>query len=199
MFTIDLKKSSEPVTALPAQVVDLQRLVQPFAPVIGVLAGLLIAFWAIDRRLDRSIEDQQTEIAGLEASLTESRQKLAEISGKTRVLYEGGRSEIYWSDGLRLLSETLPDKVWLTTVRATSPQTIKGEQGDVVTPGGLAVEGGVLSNANEGNLDVIGKFIHDLQADPRFSQSFSSITLESVQRSPDPYTLNFRLKLGFKA
>jgi Tfp pilus assembly protein PilN len=159
-----------------------------------------IALYAIDRRIDGSIEDQEGVIKGLEASVAESRSQLAELSGKTRVLYDGQRPEIYWSDGLRLLSEKLPDKVWLTQLRATSSQTSKGEHGgDVVTPGGLAVDGSVLSNANEGNLDVIGKFIQDLQADPRFSESFSSITLASVQRSPEPYTLTFRLMIGFKS
>ena len=199
MFQIDLKKSANPAAVLAGPAADLQMLVRPFAPLVGVLVGLIVLFTAIDRRLDGSIRDNEAKITALEASVAESKQQIAEVSGKARVLYETQRPEIYWSDELRLLSEKLPDKVWLTQVRATSPQTTKGENGDVVTPGAVTVEGGVLSNANEGNLDVIGKFIQDVQADTRFQSSFSSINLESVQRASDPFTLTFRLKLGIKS
>jgi len=199
VFQIDLKKSADPAAVLAGPAADLQMLARPFAPVVGVLIGLMILFTVADRWLDGSIRDGEAKATALEASVAETKQQIAEISGKSRVLYETQRPEIYWSDELRLLSEKLPDKVWLTQVRATSPQTTKGENGDVVTPGAVVVEGGVLSNANEGNLDVIGKFIQDVQADKRFETSFSSINLESVQRANDPYTLTFRLRLGIKS
>ena len=199
MFKIDLKKSAEPADAMAGAAGDLRLLVRPFAPLIAVIVVLLAAFWVMNGRLDRSIQDEKARVESLAASLAESKQRLADVSGKSRVLYETGRPEVYWSDELRLLSEKLPDKIWLTQVKVTSSQMTKTEQGEVLVPGGLVVDGGVLSNANEGNLDVIGKLIQDLQADPRFATSFSSIALESVQRSAEPYTLAFRLKINLKS
>jgi len=199
VFQIDLKKSADPSAVLAGTVGELQLLVRPFAPLIGVAVGLMVLFSAVNHWIDGSVRDHEAQVAGLEASVAESKQQLAQVSGKIRVLYETQRPEIFWSDELRLLSEKLPDKVWLTQVRATSPQTTKGPNGDVTTAGNVMVEGGVLSNANEGNLDVIGKFVKDLQADARFQTSFSSIDLESVQRAAQPYTMTFRLKLGVKS
>jgi len=200
VFTIDLKKSADPAAVLVTPLGDLQLLVRPFAPLVAAVVALMVVFSAINHRLDGSARDREAQVAGLEASVTETKQQLAEVSGKVRVLYQTQAPEIYWSDELRVLSEKLPDKVWITQVRAISPQRTKGPNGaDVVTPGGVSVEGGVLSNANEGNLDVIGKFIKDLQADPRFQTSFASVDLESVQRAQEPYTMTFKLKLGVKS
>ena len=199
MFKIDLKRSAEPVDAMAGAADDLRLLVRPFGPLIAVVVVLLAAFWVVNGRLDRSIEEEHARVEGLATSLAESKQRLANVSGKARVLYETARPEVYWSDELRLLSEKLPDKVWLTQVKVTSSQMTKTEKGEVMVPGGLVVDGGVLSNANEGNLDVIGKLIQDLQADPRFATSFSTIALESVQRSAEPHTLAFRLKIGLKS
>ena len=199
MFHIDLKKSAEPVAVHANTVEDLKPLALAYAPVFAAIVGLVALCTTVNHRMDASIHDQEAQIGGLETSLAESRQQLAQISGKERVLYETNRPEIYWSDELRLLSEKLPDKVWLTQVRATSARTAKNANGvDVVTPGDLMVDGGVLSNASEGNLDIIGKFIQDVQADPRFQAAFSSINLESVQRAAEPYSLTFRLRVAFR-
>jgi hypothetical protein len=200
VFQIDLKKSADPVGVVTGPGADWQPLLRSYAPVVAVIVGLVVFCTTLNRRIDGSIRDQEAQVVGLEASVADSRQQLATVSGKERVLFATDRPEVYWSDELRLLSEKLPDKVWLTQVRATSPKTTKDTNGaDVVTPGDLIVDGGVLSNATEGNLDVIGKFIQDVQADARFQSSFSSINLESVQRAAEPYTLTFRLKAALKS
>lgn len=197
MFEIDLKESSKPTSSRSSGSEILAKL-RPFLPVAGALLALLGVLWMADRRIDGDIRERQENVATLETSLATSRQQLAELSGKARVLYEKGETDIYWSDELRMISEKLSDKIWLTQVRAKAAETTKGPNGEVVTPGGVLVEGGVLSSSNEGNLDVIGKLIADLQADPRFQQSFASIKLDSVQRSADPLTLNFSLRLTLK-
>lgn len=200
-FQIDLKQSAEPNAGGPGPSEELQALALPFAPVLGVLLLLLGAFWFVNRTLDRSIHAQEETVLGLQTSVQTSKERLAELSGKRRMLFDVAREEIYWSDELRMLSEKLPDKLWLTQVRVVSTPPAKGPNGETLPPPAptLSVDGGVLSASSEGNLDVIGKFIQDLQADPRFKMSFSSISLESVLRSPEPYTLNFRLKLSFRS
>lgn len=86
--------------------------------------------------------------------------------------------------------------MWLTQVKVVSSGG--GEKGAPISRA-LSIEGGVLSNPSEGNLDLIGKFIQDLQADKRFQQAFSVASLESVKRaSEDPYALAFQLKIDFR-
>ncbi|MGH7897200.1 MAG: hypothetical protein ACREQQ_04560, partial [Candidatus Binatia bacterium] len=180
MFEIDLKRSERDAGSSTETTGDLQAIALPFLPVAGALLALLVGFWAINRTLDRSIAARSAKVTEIEAKLSANRQQLAEISGKNRVLYDVARQEIYWSDQLRLISERLPDKVWISQVQVLTSTPEKSPKGEPAAPvaHGLSIQGGVLSNSNEGNLDVIGKFIQDLQADPRFQESFSAIHLD---------------------
>lgn len=201
MFEIDLKRSEREGLPHGGAGNELRAIAVPFVPVVVGLVVLLIGFSVINRSLDRSITRHGEKASELEAKLNANRQQLAEISGKNRVLYDIQRQEIYWSDTLRLISEKLPDKVWISLVRvmtSTPEKAPKGGEAAAPVAQGLSIEGGVLSNSNEGNLDVIGKFIQDLQADPRFQESFSAVNLESVHRTGDPYALTFRLTVAFK-
>ena len=201
MFQIDLKQGASATAAAPSVRGDVQEIARAFAPVMAAVAFVLVATWTFGRSLDRSIERQEAAVASLEASLSASRQQLAEISGKRRVAYGIAPQEVYWSDQLRLVSEKLPDKAWITSMHVNSPpppaKTMNGEA-PPPSPQNVTIEGGVLSNSSEGNLDVIGKFVESLQADRRFQETFSAINLESVQRTSDPYALGFRMRLDFK-
>ena len=201
MFEIDLKKGARPIEAPARAADDLSAIALSFAPVAAGVAVLVVALSMFSGRLDRSITQHEANVADLEASLSASRQQLAEISGKRRVLYGVGRQEVYWSDELRLVSEKLPDKAWINQIRVAAAPAAKGPNGEATTagPATVTIEGGVLSNSSEGNLDVIGKFVQDLQTDRRFLDTFSAINLESVQRTSDPFALAFRMRLDFKS
>ena len=201
MFQIDLKQGASAIATAPTVRGDVREIARSFAPVAAAVAFLLAATWTFGRSLDRSIEKQEAAVASLEASLNTSRQQLAEISGKHRVAYGVAPQEVYWSDELRLVSEKLPDKAWITSVHVNSPPPpAKGTNGEppVLSPQNVTIEGGVLSNSSEGNLDVIGKFVESLQTDRRFQDTFSTVSLESVQRGGDPFALGFHLRLDFK-
>jgi len=201
VFDIDLKKGARAVEMPSGVAGELSALALPLAPIAGALVLLLLVVWVVGGRLDRAIEKHETDVAELDASLTASRQQLAEISGKRRVLYGIGRQEVYWSDELRLVSEKLPDKAWLNQIRVSTATPTKGPNGEVLPagPSTVTIEGGVLSNSSEGNLDIIGKFVQSLQADRRFQETFANINLESVQRTSDPLALGFRVRLDLKS
>ena len=202
MFEIDLKKGARPADAPAGPSSELSTVLLAFAPVAAALVVLGFVVSMAGGSLDRSIAKHDANVADLEASLTASRQQLAEISGKHRVAYGVDHQEVYWSDELRLVSEKLPDKAWLSQIRVAAPAPpVKGPNGETTAhgPSSVTIEGGVLSNSSEGNLDVIGKFVQDLQLDRRFQETFSAVTLESVVRTADPYALAFRLKLDFKS
>jgi hypothetical protein len=201
VFRIDLKQGASVIAATPASRGELRDVALSFAPVAAAVVFLVAATWTYGRSLDRSIEREEANVASLETSLNASRQQLAELSGKRRVAYGIAPQEVYWSDELRLVSEKLPDKAWITAMRVNSPAPpAKVANGAAPTPApqNVTIEGGVLSNSSEGNLDVIGELVETLQADRRFQETFSGITLESVQRTSDPYALAFRLRLDFK-
>jgi len=201
VFEIDLKKGARPIEAPARAAGDLSTIALSFAPVAAGVAVLAVALSMFSGRLDRSITQHEANVADLEASLSASRQQLAEVSGKRRVLYGVGRQEVYWSDELRLMSEKLPDKAWINQIRVAAAPAAKGPNGEATTagPATVTIEGGVLSNSSEGNLDVIGKFVQDLQTDRRFQDTFSAINLESVQRTSDPFALAFRMRLDLKS
>lgn len=197
MFKIDLKKTAalrSRLGAEPSAAVDAARSIAPAAAALAVLVGGL---WLVTSRMDGSIAGRKAEAVKLEAAVESSRKELAEISGRRRLLYDTQRAEVFWSDQLRMLSEKVPDKVWVTQVKVVASGG--GEKGGPVTRK-LSIEGGVLSNPSEGNLDLIGKFIEELQADRRFQENFSAVTLESVKRAGgDPYTLVFQLRVDFRS
>jgi hypothetical protein len=202
VFEIDLKQGTTALGTVPTSGADVRRVAVSFLPVVAAVAFLSTALWTYDRSLDRSIEREEASLSTLEASLTASRQQLAELSGKHRVAYGVAPQEVYWSDELRLISEKLPDKAWITAMRinsATPPAKPAQGEAPAPLPQNLTIEGAVLSNSSEGNLDVIGKFVESLQADRRFKETFSAINLESVQRMPDPFALAFRLRLDLKS
>lgn len=204
MFEIDLKRSERPEEpgGSPAseEVRQAATALWPIALVgLGVLAGL----WVLNGVQESAIERQKAEIVAIERSVSENRQRLAEVTGKGRTVYALAPAERYWSDDLRLLAEKLPDKTWLTSVRVDAAPVDKpvagAEAPPPAAPLGLVVEGGVLSAASEGNLDVIGQFVKNLEQDPRFAKSFGGVKLRSVRRGSDPLTLLFTLDVAFKS
>lgn len=195
MFEIDLRASAARAAEAAAPESAAMEAASRLLPVVGVVAAVVGALWLATWRLDRSVAERREAVVALDASVNASRQQLAEISGKQRALSNSRRPDLYWSDELRLLSEKLPDKLWLMQVKSFTV-TREGRP----TTSGIAVEGGALSSSSEGNLDLIGKFIQDLQSDPRFQETFAGVSLESVKRSSgDPYTLVFTLTLPFKS
>ena len=201
MFEIDLKQGTTALAGAPTLGNEVRAVAVSFAPVVAGIVLLSAALWTFDRSYDHSIERQEASLAALEASLNASRQQLAEMSGKRRVAYGVAPQEVYWSDELRLVSEKLPDKAWITSMHVNSaapPAKSPAGEPQLPSPQNLTIEGGVLSNSSEGNLDVIGKFVESLQADRRFQDTFSAINLESVQRTADPLALGFRLRLDLK-
>ena len=196
MFEIDLKSTAARQTRQGQAFGPTPEIAASLLPAVLALAGIAAFLWLTNRWLDGSIAARRAAVTKLESAVAGGRKDLAEVSGRHRALYANQRQEVYWSDELRLLSERLSDKMWLTQFKVVSSGG--GEKGVPVLRA-LYVEGGVLSNPSEGNLDLIGKFIQDLQADRRFQEAFSSAKLESVKRaSGDPYALVFQLKADFR-
>jgi Tfp pilus assembly protein PilN len=194
VFRIDLKKSAHRAEAIAAGSAD--AVAGAFVPVAVAVVALVLALWAIDARWDASLANRRAEVEQLQSTVNETRQRLVDISGKRRALLRMDQPEIYWSDQLRLLSERLPDKIWISRVAVATSPGIEGAPPSRQ----LAIEGGVLSSESEANLDLIGQFIRTLQSDPRFQVAFADIHLESVTRGgDDAYTLNFVLKAPFRA
>jgi Tfp pilus assembly protein PilN len=200
MFEIDLLRG-ERVASRAVVSREIGAQLGALVPVLAGLAALTVALWAAGHTLDRRLAERRSELSALEATVNQSREELAELSGKRHALYVLRSQDIYWSDQLRLISEKLPDKTWLSQVHVITSGGEKDRDGHPtpITVQGLAVQGGVLSNPSEGNLDVVGKLIEDLQADPRFQRTFSDIRLDSVSRATDPNALSFQLTLSFKS
>ncbi|MGH7820750.1 MAG: hypothetical protein ACREQ9_13355 [Candidatus Binatia bacterium] len=194
MFQVDLKTSA---TRRPVAVEESPAAATAgaFLPVAVVLAVLIGTLWIVGSSWDASLARRRADVAGLEAAVAEHRQRLAEISGKRRALFGIQRQEIYWSDQLRMLTEKISDKIWISRIGVAT----SGGTEDTPLSRVLTLEAGVLSSESEGNLDLIGQFIQALQADARFRDAFADIALESVTRGgDDAYSLTFVLKAPFR-
>jgi hypothetical protein len=200
MFEIDLQRSGKRSETALGTVTE-SNVYFALIPMVAALVVLVAVLWIASGRMDRRIQRQRAEVTELEATVNRTRQELAELAGKRRVIFAVQPQDIYWSDQFRFLAERLPDKTWITQVNVVTGGGEKGPDGKPtpIVARGLAIEGGVLSNPNEGNLDVVGKFVEDLQADPRFAKTFARIHLDSVKRGSDPNALTFQLTLDFKA
>ncbi|MGH7803808.1 MAG: hypothetical protein ACREQJ_05630 [Candidatus Binatia bacterium] len=197
MFEIDLKRGSQRSSGGDWKA-DFFESARPWLPVAGMLAGVLVALWIVGGRLEREVEERRARVADLDKTVAEKRTELASLAGQRGTLAALSTKEIYWSDLLRLVSEKIPDKLWLTEVKIVTSTPPKDEPNAPVHRM-LQLHGGVLSAASEGNLDVIAKFIETLQGDPRYKDVFGEAKLQSVTRgaSGDPYTLGFLVTAPF--
>jgi hypothetical protein len=198
MFEIDLKRGSQRPTGGDWKA-DLMENARPFLPVAGMLAVVIVALWIIGRQLGGDIEERRARVTELDKSVVAKRAELASLAGQRGTLAALSAKEVYWSDLLRLVSEKIPDKLWLTDVKIVTTAPPKDNPNAPIVRT-LQVQGGVLSAASEGNLDVIAKFIDTLQSDPRYKDTFAEAKLQSVSRGAagEPYTLVFLITAPFR-
>jgi len=201
VFEIDLQRGVAHAAAAGSTIADTARSFMPIGVGLVLLAAVL---WATGASLDRSIAKREKIAVELEQAVEANRVQLAEVSGKRRAMLGVQQQELYWSDQLRLFSRKIPDKIWLSRIAvetAAAPPVAAGQRAAAPPPGRrLRIEGGVLSHSQEANLDLVGKFIETIQAEPRFQQSFTGLTLHSVRRDGgDPYSLLFELNANFKS
>lgn len=194
MFEIDLKRGSRAPSGPGAS--DLARHLRPLLPVAAGLVALAVGLAWLSSRAASEVERRRDAVAGLESTVAAKRQELASIAGERGAIAATSTKEIYWSDVLRLLSERMPDKIWLADVKIVSSSPPK-EQPKAPVLRTLKVQGGVLSAASEGNLDLIASFLEALQTDERYRESFGPAKLESVTRGTEPHTLKFELTIPF--
>ena len=196
MFEIDLKRGSQRSTGGDWKA-DWVENARPFLPVAGMLAAVIVALWVIGGQLGGEIEERRARVTELDKSVVAKRAELASLAGQRGTLAALSAKEVYWSDLLRLVSEKIPDKLWLTDVKIVTTAPPK-DNPNVPIVRTLEVHGGVLSAASEGNLDVIAEFIDTLQNDPRYKETFAEAKLQSVSRGGEPYTLVFLITAPFR-
>ncbi len=196
MFEIDLKRGSQRPTGGDWKA-DLVENARPFLPVAGMLAAVIVALWVIGGQLGGEIEERRARVTELDKSVVAKRAELASLAGQRGTLAALSAKEVYWSDLLRLVAEKIPDKLWLSDVKIVTTAPPKDNPNAPIVRT-LQVQGGVLSAASEGNLDVIAKFIDTLQSDPRYKDTFAEARLQSVSRGGEPYTLVFLITAPFR-
>lgn len=197
MFEIDLKRGYSR-SGGPGTAGDAMEKVRPFLPIFAGLAALSLVLWGIGSSQESKLIGQRTELAALQQTVTAHRQELTALAGQRGAMAATSNKEIYWSDVIRVFSEKLPDKIWLADVKVTTSTPPK-DKPDAPVVRTLQIDGGVLSAASEGNLDLVAGFLETLQADPRYREAFGPARLESVTRggTADPYTLSFRITVPF--
>ena len=197
MFEIDLKRGSQRPSGGDWKS-DAKEIGLPFLPAVAALTLLAVLLWGLGSQLGSDIEIRRTAVAALEMSVSAKRDELATLAGQRGTMAALSAPEIYWSDVLRLVSEKIPDKLWLSEVKILTTVPPKENPNEPIRRT-LLVQGGVLSAASEGNLDVIAKFLETLQADERYREVFAEAKLDSVTRGDEPHTLVFRVTVPFRS
>ena len=79
-----------------------------------------------------------------------------------------------WSKRLNILSNVIPDGVWLTEW-SLDPKK------------GLVIQGSAIGHTG-GEMVSIGRFVQDLKADPDFSSAIKDVQIESIKRIQEKET-----------
>lgn len=195
MFEIDLKRGSRHGES-GGPLGDRWSEAKPWIPIAAGLVVLVAGLWLVSSRAEATAVERRASVLALDAEVVAKRQELASIAGQRGTIAVTSSKEIYWSDVLRLLSERMPDKLWISDVKVTTSTPPKDEP-DAPVIRTLSVRGGVLSAASEGNLDVVAGFLESLQADGRYRESFGPPKLDSVTRGSEPHTLTFQVTIPF--
>lgn len=179
-FKINLNKQGE----LKQQEAETKR--QLKFVILGAVAVLLLGmsfFVYIQKMLDDRLQSRKTtlskikkELKNLEASgdyLTKNDiQKLAAYSN----------DRIFWTKKLEALSEKTSDKIAITSF------AFKGKT--------LILNGITKIDKEEKELDHINEFINKLKSDPRISEDFPNIGIESAKRSKAEDVSIIQFKIG---
>lgn len=138
--------------------------------VVGVLVGiwlLLIAIRGVRQaqvtRLTarlQQLKPQQTAIAELRASMNTLRDQHA-------VFQHLDHDRSHWASYLNVLSDVLPDGVWLTDVSFDQHKK-------------LVIQGSALARGGD-EMASLSRFVQDLKADPGFSGVLKEIQIESIK------------------
>lgn len=179
------------INLLPAAAKKKQRikaeLTIKVAPLIFVLAGVIlivIAVWTILgiqllgkqrelARLDKQLKAFQGGLQNLD-QLTQDKKQAQE---KLEFLDSNLKREVFWAKNLNRLNNLVPLGIWLKKV---SLETRKEEH--LKKYASLSIDGSAVSVQGEEMIDLIGGFMSVLKKDEVFSEQFSEIKLISSRR-----------------
>lgn len=185
-----LKKSEKQeaaTTQLQPGKKDLSKLSSALILHSAVCGGVLLVVWALlffnIYQKEKTFKDLEGQVASLAANPKEMenlRNEQAALEKKVKLIDVLSSRKFFWNEKLQLLSNLIPDGVWVTDISSRQEGTI--------TPGNPAsgektvfiIKGTAVAYKIDEAVTLIGSFIKKLQENQDFSKDFTEIKLNNI-------------------
>ncbi len=135
---------------------------------LGCLAWMPIPFR--QRQLAQLTANIQV-LAPKKQALDQVQQALQRLRSQETAFRGLGQGQRMWSKRLNILSDALPEGVWLTDLALDQAK-------------GLVIQGSAIGQGDP-QMTSVTRFVHDLQTDQNFASAMKDISIESIKRVPE--------------
>lgn len=132
---------------------------------LNILFVLLVLY---KRTQVSHIEQKWNNMQGQFKEVSDLKKELVTKKEKLKVMEYTLKRDVYWTDFLNKINQSVPKGLWLNRLTLSSKQ-------------GLVIEGSVFSFSAD-QVSLVNRFFNELKSDQFFQQNFNNFSLGSVQR-----------------
>jgi len=141
--------------------------------IIGGLVLMLVGLgtmWQLHQASLAKLRGRLQSLHAQKQAVDELRASLVKLRDEDQAFEELNRQRLRWARMLNILSDVMPEKVWLTDLSYDQR--------------GLVVQGSALAESGQ-EMVRIGRFVQDLKASPEVSAIIQDIQIESIKTVQD--------------
>ena len=176
---IELNLLPDEMKAKKKKMMELQEINLPFVPItVGFIACLiaihilLIGYTGLQKNTLSKVNREWEAMAPGQKELNELRGRVRQIEAKVTAIDELTKNRVTWASVLNEIRDTIIQNVWISDISLQ-------RQGDQKV---LVIEGYVAGSSGEAT-STVGKFLHALKGNAKFSSYFRDVKLDGIRSS----------------
>ena len=186
------KKTTKVIISPQDLKLDLSKIYPAALKHSAISFGICLLIWLIlffsNAQKTKALSDYEEKVTVLTRSPKEVEEIIKEravLEKKIKLMDTLFYRKFFWHEKLTLLSDLIPDGIWLTDIssqeeNAISPQRVGRSMIGVGQKTILVVKGTAVAPKIQDAVSLIGDFIKNLQENSEFSKDFVNIKLNTV-------------------